>query len=49
MTRAQRRVHLRLWLALAVLLPLAMVGALLARRPAPDQAAATEPPRETPP
>lgn len=32
MTPAQRRTHLRVWIALAILLPIGVVAAVLARR-----------------
>lgn len=43
MILSQRRTHLRLWLAFAVLLPLGLVGALLARRDATPPAAPSPP------
>lgn len=44
MTRAQRRRHLLVWLALAALLPLGLIAALAARPPAaPPPARAPSP------
>ncbi len=43
MNRAQRRDHLRAWIALAILLPILLIAALLARPPKPDPQAGSIP------
>jgi hypothetical protein len=43
MTRAHRQRHRRVWLALALLVPLVFVAGLLARRRMPVMSGATDP------
>jgi hypothetical protein len=42
MTRAHRQRHRRLWLALALLLPIVFIAGLLARRPVPVMSGAAD-------
>lgn len=49
MTLAHRQLHRRLWLTLAVLLPLLVLAGLLARRPMPTMSGETSlPPDHAP-